>query len=165
MQDEPRLKCRTRACRNGLIRRRLREEIIPAIRRLPQKADHIRRRVDRLRAWPEVDDFEYVIVTLDPWWPEALTRELIAEELANTSYANVRYHLMWTEQLEHLGSYRSKTNIFDLLRRRWSLPADKETRAFLYQEADRLDLQTHSPRLDALFDGFFRDWTPEDSSE
>jgi hypothetical protein len=64
------------------IRKRLNQEIIPAIHRLQVKAEHIRQRHRGLDAWPKLDEFEFVIVTLDPWWPESLMRELIHEALA-----------------------------------------------------------------------------------
>jgi hypothetical protein len=89
------------------IRAKLHEEIIPAIERLPKKAHDLRQHVVGLGGWPDVEDFEFVIVTLDPWWPEVITRQIIAEELGGTAAASTRFHLMWVEQLEHLGSYAS----------------------------------------------------------
>lgn len=140
----------------SVIRKRLQQDIIPAIRLFPTKAEHIRHRVNGLDNWPEIDDFEFVVVTLDPWWPELLTKEIIAEELGADSAENIRYHLVWVEQLEHLGCFREKTTIFDLLRQRWNVEADCDTRTYLFEEAKRLGIKAGSPRLDRLAEEFFR---------
>lgn len=137
------------------IKRRLRQDIIPAIRLLPQKTEHIRNRASGLEHWPDIDDVECVIVTLEPWWPEALMKSLIAEELAGDPAAGVQYHLMAVEQMEHLGSFRPKTRIFDLLRRRWQADPRWDTRKYLFEEAKRLGVTPTSPRMDATANAFF----------
>jgi hypothetical protein len=137
------------------IKRRLRQDIIPTIKLLPQKVEHIRSRVSGLQGWPEIKDVECVIVTLEPWWPEALTRDLIAEELAGDRAGGARYHLMAVEQLGHLGSFRQTTRIFDLLWRRWAADPQWDTRKYLFEEAKRLGVDATSPRLEAIADTFF----------
>jgi len=112
------------AARVGDIRARLRKEIVDALKKLPGKLEQLQRRKDpALKDWPEIDDVECVIVTLEPWWPDRVTRELIAEELRGHPAASLKYHLMWVEQLEQLGSFRAKARIFDrsgVSRRSWT---------------------------------------------
>jgi len=145
------------------IRRKLHEDIIPAINRLPKKASDLKQHASGLEGWPDVDEFEFVIVTLDPWWPEVITRQIIAEELAGTPAAKTRFHLMWVEQLEHLGSYSGTIPIFDLLRRRWSMQEDIDTRDFLYRMAVELGIITSSPRMDKMADEFFSGIIPDEA--
>jgi len=145
------------------IRAKLHEEIIPAIKRLPTKADHLRKHVRGLETWPAVEDFEFVIVTLDPWWPEVITRQVIAEELAGTTVGDTRFHLMWVGQLEHLGSYLQAMPIFDLLRERWSMKQEMDSREFLYQMAVKLGLTTQSPRMEAVAEAFFAGLIPAEA--
>ena len=147
------------------VRERLRQDIIDALLKLPTKIKHIRRRVSGFEDWPEIEDLECVIVTLEPWWPEMLTRETIDTELKGTPAEGLRYHLMWVEQLEHLGSYGSVTTIFDLLRRRWQAPTDWDTRKYLFEEAKRLGIVTRSPRLDHLAEEFFGQLTGGGTAE
>lgn len=143
-----------------LIRERLRQDIIPAIQLLPEKSEHIRRRVHGLQHWPEIDDFEFVIVTLDPWWPEIVVRKLIDEELRGTPAEGLRYHLMWIEQLEYLGSYRERTAIFDLLRRRWQCDPEWDMRKYLHEEAKRLGVRPISPRMEQIAQDFWSQIMP-----
>lgn len=145
-----------------MIRKHLRKDIIPAIKRFPQKAAHIRKRVKGLEDWPEIDDFEFVILSLDPWWPELLTKQIIAEELSADPAKDVRYHLMWVEQLEHLGSFRSGTTIFDLLRRRWDVALNWDTRTYMFEEANRLGLALVNSRMDQVAEDFFKQMVPEE---
>ena len=142
------------------------KSVTDAIARFQTKAEHIKDKLGPMAAWPTVDDFEFVIVTLDPWWPELLVKQLINNKLAGSPGANVRYHLIWVEQLERLGAYRKTGTIFDLLRRRWSADANSDTRKYLFDEALRLKLtSTNSPRLDRLHDEFFGDLLPAEYRE
>jgi hypothetical protein len=143
------------AARISDIRARLRKDIVPALQRLPDKIEHLRRRNRGLEQWPEIDEVECVIVTLEPWWPETVTRELIREELRGHPAASLRYHLMWVEQLEQLGSFRARATIFDVLRSRWSVPPTWDTHKHLFEQAKHLGVKLESPRLRRLSRQFF----------
>jgi hypothetical protein len=68
---------------------------------------------------------------------------------------------MWVEQLEHLGSYAGTIPNFDLLRHRWSIEEDMDTRAYLYRMAVNLGITTSSPRMNKMAEEFFSGIIPE----
>ncbi|MBV8084649.1 MAG: hypothetical protein JO247_07515, partial [Chloroflexi bacterium] len=142
----------------------LRKDVIPAIQKLPQKAQDIEQHVQGLEDWPALLDFEFMIVTLEPCWPEGAIRELIAEELRGTPAEKVRYHLVSAEELELLGSFEAKIRLFDLLRSRWSDAKQTDMRSFIHQRARTLGVMTGSPRLDTLLVDFFHELIPDGAS-
>lgn len=143
------------------VRARLKEKggIIEAIAKLPEKTRHIREHAKGLEDWPDISEFEFVIVTLDPWWTETVMRVVIDEELASMGKFPIRYHLMWIEQLEQLESYRTRTSLFDLLRER-DLQRQRDTREYLSNRARELGIITRSTRMAALNTRFFEEWLP-----
>lgn len=137
------------------VSERLRKEIVDSLKKFPTRIEAVKKRLGALASWPQIEEYEVVIVTMEPWWPELAMKALIAAELRGHPAADIRYHLMWVEQMEYLPCFRSKTTVFDLLRRRWDVGGSSDTRDYFYHEARRLGLVLVNPSLDAIGKQFF----------
>lgn len=139
---------------------RLRKDIVESLMQFPKRIEAVRQRLGEMQNWPEIEDYEVVIVTMEPWWPEPIMKALIDAQLQGQPAAHIRYHLMWVEQLEILPCFRPKIKVFDLLRRRWEAGGSPDTRDYFNGDAKRLGLVLDNPRLRRVHDEFFKQIAP-----